>query len=101
MRTRIIPDGEALARARILQGLTKTELGDKAGIPHSSIVRAEQGFGVNPKTATRLSAALGEPFDHLFTIKAPGAASGAGQVPASESGEEGTKNGELATHERC
>lgn len=84
-RTRIIPDGAALARARVLQGLTKTELGDKAGIPHSSIVRAEQGLGVNPKTATKLSAALGEPFDSLFVIQAPGASSGAGQVPPSGS----------------
>lgn len=81
-RTRIIPDGEALARARVLQGMTKVELGEKAGIPHSSIVRAEQGLGVNPKTATKLSAALGEPFESLFVIQAPGATSGAGQAPA-------------------
>lgn len=86
-RTRIIPDTEALARARVLQGLTKVELGKKAGIPHSSIVRAEQGFGVNPRTATKLSKALGEPFDSLFAIQAPGATSGAGQVPASGSRE--------------
>lgn len=82
-RTRIVPNSEALARARVLQGLTKVELGDKAGVPHSSIVRAEQGLGVNPKTATKLSEALGEPFDHLFTIQAPGATSGAGQALAS------------------
>lgn len=86
-RTKILPNSEALARARVLQGLTKVELGEKAGIPHSSIVRAEQGFGVNPRTATKLSEALGEPFDNLFVIRAPGATSGAGQVPVSGSRE--------------
>lgn len=88
-RTRIIPDGEALARARVLQGLTKVELGEKAGIPHSSIVRAEQGLGVNPKTATKLSTALGAPFESLFVIQAPRATSGAGQALARESMEGG------------
>lgn len=71
-RTRIIPNSEALARARILQGLTKIELSQKAGITHSSIVRAEQGFGVTPRTAIKLSQALGEPFDNLFVIQIPG-----------------------------
>lgn len=88
-RTKILPNSEALARARVLRGMTKVELGEKAGIPHSSIVRAEQGFGVNPKTATKLSEALGEPFDNLFVIQAPGASSEAEQIPASGSrGEE-------------
>lgn len=87
-RTRIIPNSAELARARVLQGLTKVELGNKASVPHSSIVRVEQGFGVSPKTATKISEALGKPFDNLFTIKAPGDTSGAGQAPASGKMEE-------------
>lgn len=70
-RTRIVPNSEALARARVMRGLTKVELGSVAGVPHSSIVRAEQGYGVGPKTATRLSEALEEPFDSLFSIQTP------------------------------
>ena len=84
-RTRILPNSAALARARVLQGLTKVELGKKAEVPHSSIVRAEQGFGVNPGTATKLSKALGEPFDTLFTIRVPSGGSEVGQVPVRES----------------
>ena len=43
----------------------------KAGVPHSSIIRAEQGRGVTPKTALGISKALGMAFDDLFTIKTP------------------------------
>lgn len=70
-RIKILPNSAALVRARVIKGLTKVELGSVAGIPHSSIVRAEQGYGVGPKTATRLSDALGQPFDALFTIQTP------------------------------
>lgn len=72
MRTEIIPNGGVIARARILAGLTKSDVAKTAGIPHSSVIRAEQGMGVSPKTALGISKALNMEFDELFTIKTPG-----------------------------
>ena len=73
-RTEIIPNGELIARTRILLGLNKTDVARKAGVPHSSVIRAELGRGVTPKTALGISKALGKAFDDLFTIKVPGGA---------------------------
>lgn len=73
-RTEIIPNGELIARTRILLGLNKTDVARKAGVPHSSVIRAELGRGVTPKTALGISKALEMPFDDLFTIKVPGGA---------------------------
>lgn len=71
MRTEIIPNGEVIARVRILAGLTKADVAKNAGIPHSSVIRAEHGMGVSPKTALGISRALNMEFDELFTIKTP------------------------------
>lgn len=87
-RTRIVPNAEVIVRARILAGLNKLDMAKAADIPHSSVIRAERGKGVSPRTATGISRVLGIPFDELFTIQAPGATSGAGQAPASGSGGE-------------
>lgn len=72
MRTIIIPNSEIIARTRILAGLNKLDVAKAAGIPHSSVLRAERGQSVSPKTAVGISKALGMDFDALFTIKAPG-----------------------------
>lgn len=71
MRTEILPNGAAIMRKRVLSGFNKTELARVAGIPHSSVIRAEEGKSVSPKTATGICRALGMDFDALFTIKAP------------------------------
>ena len=73
MRTEIIPHGEIITRTRILAGLNKLDVAKAAGIPHSSVIRAERGQSVSPKTATGISKALGKPFDELFAIKTPSA----------------------------
>ncbi len=80
VRTEIVPNGALIARTRILAGMNKTDVARKAGVPHSSIIRAEQGRGVTPKTALGISKALGMAFDDLFTIKTPdGAGEDSGQ----------------------
>lgn len=71
-RTGIIPHSSIITRARILAGMNKLDVAKAAGIPHSSVIRAERGQGVSPKTAIGISEALGKPFDELFTIKTPG-----------------------------
>lgn len=70
-RIRIVPSAEKIARARILAGMSKLDVAKIAGVPHSSIVRAELGQGVSPKTAAGISRALGASFDELFTIEIP------------------------------
>lgn len=72
-RTKVIPRADTIIKARIMAGLNKSDVAKAAGIPHSSIIRAERGQGVSPKTAVGISKALGIPFDDLFSIKAPGA----------------------------
>ena len=71
MRTVIVPNSEIIARTRILAGLNKLDVAKAAGIPHSSVLRAERGQSVSPKTAAGISKALGMDFDALFTIKSP------------------------------
>lgn len=79
MRTEIVPRSEVITRTRILAGLNKLDVAKAAGIPHSSVIRAERGQSVSPKTAVGISEALGMDFDKLFTIKAPGMG---GETPA-------------------
>ena len=69
MRTAIIPNGHEILRKRVLSGLNKMDLAKAAGIPQSSVIRAESGKSVSPKTATGICKALGMKFDDLFTIK--------------------------------
>lgn len=70
-RIKIIPDAKAIAKTRILAGMSKSDVAKAANIPHSSIVRAELGQGVAPKTAAGISKALGVHFEELFTIVMP------------------------------
>ncbi len=69
MRTAIIPNSPVIIRKRVLSGLNKSDVAKAAGIPHSSVIRAESGKSVSPKTATGICKALGMEFDSLFTIK--------------------------------
>lgn len=69
MRTAIIPNSSVIIRKRVLSGLNKSDVAKAAGIPHSSVIRAEIGQSVSPKTATGICKALGMDFDALFTIK--------------------------------
>ena len=71
MRTEIIPNSPIIVRQRVLSGLNKTDVAKAAGIPHSSVIRAEAGKSVSPKTATGICNALKMEFDALFTIKGP------------------------------
>lgn len=71
MRTAIIPKSALIVRQRVLSGLNKTDIAKAAGIPHSSVIRAEAGKSVSPKTATGICHALGMKFDALFTISGP------------------------------
>lgn len=70
-RTEIVPNGALIERTRILAGLNKLEVATKAGIPHSSIIRAERSQSVSAKTAAGICSVLGMEFDKLFTIKRP------------------------------
>ena len=69
MRTSIIPNRQIIIRKRVLSGLNKVDVAKAAGIPHSSVIRAENGQSVSPKTATGICKALGVNFDDLFTIQ--------------------------------
>ena len=71
-RTEIVPKMENIIRKRVLAGLNKLDAARAAGIPHSSLIRAERGEGVSPKTAKGICTALGAEFDELFTIQLPG-----------------------------
>lgn len=68
MRDKILVRGDALKRARIVSGMTKSELAKRAGINHSSVVRAEQGKSVSPGVARSVCVAFGKSFDELFEI---------------------------------
>ena len=69
MRTAIIPNSSVIIRKRVLSGLNKSDVAKAAGIPHSSVIRAESGQSVSSKTAAGICKALGMDFDALFTIK--------------------------------
>ena len=72
MRTEIIPNSPVIIRKRVLSGMNKSDVAKVAGIPHSSVIRAESGQSVSPKTATGICKALGMQFDDLFTIRGAG-----------------------------
>ncbi len=71
-RTEIVPNGQLIERLRILAGLNKLQVAEAAGIPHSSVIRAERGQSVSAKTAAGICEALGKEFDELFSIHRPG-----------------------------
>lgn len=73
-RTEIVPNAQAIARARVEAGYSKLDIARSAGIPHSSVIRAERGQGVSAKTAAGICKALGRELDDLFVIKLPGSA---------------------------
>lgn len=70
--TRIIPNAEAIVRARVLQGKSQTDVAATGNIPRASVSRVERGYDASAATAAGICAALGKEFDELFTIKRPG-----------------------------
>lgn len=74
--SKIVPNGEVIERTRILANMTGRDLAQQAGVPASSIVRAERGLGVSVTTANGICKALGREFDDLFRIVRPGSAAG-------------------------
>lgn len=57
-----------LTEQRVSKGWSKTELAKKSKVLHSSIVRAEQGCSVSPKSAKAIADALEMPVLDLFTV---------------------------------
>lgn len=74
--SKIIPNGEVIERTRILANMTGKDLAQQAGVPASSIVRAERSLGVSVTTANGICKALGCSFDDLFRIVRPGGPAG-------------------------
>ena len=70
-RTEIVPHAQAIAYARVEAGYSKLDIARAAGIPHSSVIRAERGQGVSAKTAAGICKALGRKLDDLFTVNCP------------------------------
>lgn len=70
-RTEIVPHAQAIAYARVEAGYSKLDIARAAGIPHSSVIRAECGQGVSAKTAAGICKALGRKLDDLFTVNCP------------------------------
>ena len=75
-RTEIVPNAQAIARARVEAGYSKLDIARSAGIPHSSVIRAERGQGVSAKTAAGICKALGRELDDLFVITLSGGPAG-------------------------
>lgn len=71
-RTEVLPNPQAIAHARVEAGYSKLDVARAAGIPHSSVIRAERGQGVSAKTAAGICKALGRRLDDLFTVNCPG-----------------------------
>ena len=65
---RIVSKGDAVRRARIVAGFTSAELATEVGISRPMLSSIENGAGTSVKTAHRIAAALGAPFDDLFEI---------------------------------
>lgn len=74
--SKIIPNGEVIERTRILANMTGKDLAQQAGVPASSIVRAERSLGVSVTTANGICKALGCSFDDLFRIVRSGGPAG-------------------------
>lgn len=69
----MVVKGQALERERVRRGLNKKELAAGAGVDRSSIVRAEQGLPVSPRTSKKLCDFLGMPLEELFSLSDKGA----------------------------
>jgi len=65
---RIISKGDAVRRARIIAGLTSAELAEAIGLSRPMLSSIENGAGTTVKTAHKIAAALGRPFEDLFDI---------------------------------
>lgn len=69
MNRRIVPKSDTLATARIVGGKTQAKLAAEAGLPRTTISRAELGKSIGAQAATQICAALGKPFEELFSIE--------------------------------
>ena len=65
---RIVTRGDAVRRARIISGLTSAELAEAIGISRPMLSAIENGAGTSVKTAHRIAAQLGRPFEDLFDV---------------------------------
>lgn len=64
----IVAKSKVLERERVRRGLNKKELAVGAGVDRSSVVRAEQGLPVSPRTSKKLCDFLGMPLEELFSL---------------------------------
>lgn len=60
---------DSLMQTRAEQGLTLRELSKKAGVPSSTISRAENGLPLSVKSAGKLCRALEKSFKTLFKVE--------------------------------
>jgi len=65
---RIVTKGDAVRRARIINGLTSAELAAAVGISRPMLSSIENGAGTSVKTAHKIAGALSCSFDELFEI---------------------------------
>lgn len=64
----IVANVQVLERERVRRGLNKKELAVGAGVDRSSVVRAEQGLPVSPRTSKKLCDFLGMSLEELFSL---------------------------------
>lgn len=65
---KIFAKSNVLQEMRIKKGFTYRALGEKAGISYLSVIRAEEGKNIFPKTAKAIADALEVDFDEIFKI---------------------------------
>jgi len=66
---RIVTNGDAVRRARIIAGYTSAELAKAVGISRPMLSSIENGAGTSVKTAHKIADALDASFDELFEIR--------------------------------
>ena len=66
---RIVSAGDAVRRARIIDGFTSAELAKAVGISRPMLSSIENGAGTTVKTAHKIAGALKRPFEDLFEVQ--------------------------------
>lgn len=65
----IVSKAGAVEMERSKRGWEVPQLAKEAGVCHNTIYNAERGTPVKVKSATKIAAALGLPFEDLFEVK--------------------------------
>jgi len=65
---RIVTKKDAVRRARIVAGLTSAECAKAVALSRPMLSSIENGAGTSVKTAHRIAAVLGKPFEELFDV---------------------------------